>query len=45
MRPMITSLLKSIDKVPEIDRRISKDSLIEKFYSTYQLCNKDLLYY
>ena len=42
MRSMITSLLKSIDKVSEIDRKISYDSLIEKFYNTYQLCNKDL---
>ena len=42
MRSMITSLLKSIDKVSEIDRKISNDSLIEKFYNTYQLCNKDL---
>ena len=39
---MITSLSKSIDKVSEIDRKISYDSLIEKFYNTYQLCNKDL---
>ena len=42
MRSMITSLSKSIDKVSEIDRKISYDSLIEKFYNTYQLCNKDL---
>ena len=36
MRSMITSLSKSIDKVSEIDRKISYDSLIEKFYNTYQ---------
>ena len=42
MRSMITSLSKSVDKVSEIDRKISYDSLIEKFYNTYQLCNKDL---
>ena len=42
MRSMIISLSKSIDKVSEIDRKKSYDSLIEKFYNTYQLCNKDL---
>ena len=42
MRSMITSLSKSIDKASEIDRKISDDSLSEKFYNTYQLCNKDL---
>ena len=42
MRSMITSLSKSIDKVSEIDRKISYDLLIEKFYNAYQLCNKDL---
>ena len=39
---MINSLSLSIDKVSEIDRKISYDSLIGKFYNTYQLCNKDL---
>ena len=42
MRSIITSLSKSIDKVLEIDGKISYDLLIEKFYNTYQLCNKDL---
>ena len=42
MKSTIISLSKSIDKVSEIDRKISYDSLIEKFYNTYQLCNKDL---
>ena len=39
---MINSLSQSIDKVPEIDKKILYDSLIEKFYNTYQLSNKDL---
>ena len=42
MRSMTDSLSQSIDKVSEIDRKISYDSLIEKFYNTYQLCNKGL---
>ena len=42
MRFMIDSLSLSIDKVSEIDRKISYDALIGKFYNTYQLCNKDL---
>ena len=42
MRSMTDSPSKSIDKVSEIDRKTSNDSLIEKFYNTYQLCNKDL---
>ena len=42
MKSTIISLSKSIDKVSEIDRKISYDSLIEKFYNTYQLCNKGL---
>ena len=40
MKSMITLLSKY--KISEIDRKISYDSLIEKFYNTYQLCNKDL---
>ena len=43
MISMITSLSKSIDKVSKIDKIISYESLIEKFYNTYQLCNNDLL--
>ena len=43
MRSMITSLSKSFDKVSEIDRKISYDLLIEKFYNAHQLCNKDLI--
>ena len=42
MRSMINSLSQSIDKVSEIDNKISHGALIEKFYNTYQLCNKDL---
>ena len=42
MRSMINSLSQSIDKVSEIDNKISHAALIEKFYNTYQLCNKDL---
>ena len=41
MRSMTDLLSKSIDKVSEIDKKISYDSLIEKFYNTYQLSNKD----
>ena len=42
VRSMINSLSQSIDKVSEIDNKISHATLIEKFYNTYQLCNKDL---
>ena len=42
MKSTIISLSKSIDKVSEIDRKISYDALIGKFYNTYQLCTKDL---
>ena len=42
MRSMTASLIQSIEKVSEIDRKISYDALIGKFYNTYQLCNKDL---
>ena len=42
MRSMADSLSQAIDKVSEIDRKISYNSLIEKFYNTYQLCNNDL---
>ena len=42
MRSMVSSLLQSINKVLEIDNKISHATLIEKFYNTYQLCNKDL---
>ena len=45
MRSMVSSLLQSINKVSEIDNRISHAALIEKFYNTFQLCNKDLYYY
>ena len=41
MTSMTDSLSKSIDKVSEIDKKISYDSLIEKFYNTYHLSNKD----
>ena len=42
MRSMVSSLSQTIDKVSEIDSKISYASLIEKFHNTYQLCNKDL---
>ena len=42
MRSMVSSLLQSINKVSETDNKISHAALIEKFYNTYQLCNKDL---
>ena len=42
MRPMISSLSQSIDKISEINNKISYDELIKKFPNTYQLCNKDL---
>ena len=42
MRSMNASFIQSIDKVSEIDKKIPYDSLIKKFYNTYQLCNKDL---
>ena len=42
MRSTVSSLLQSIDKVSEINNKISQDELIKKFTNTYQLCNKDL---
>ena len=42
MRSIVSSLSQSIDKVSEIDKKISYTSLIEKFPNTYQLCNNDL---
>ena len=45
MRSMISSLSLSINKISEIDNKISQielNELIEKFHKTYQLCNKDL---
>ena len=42
MRSMTASLIQSIDKVSDIDNKISHASLIEKFPNTYQLCNKDI---
>ena len=39
---MVSSLSQSIDKVSEIDQKISYASLIEKLPNTYQLCNNDL---
>ena len=41
MRSMTASLIQSIDKVSEIDRKISYAALIEKFPNTYRLCNKN----
>ena len=41
VRYMADSLSKCIDKVSDIEKKISYDSLIEKFYNTYQLSNKD----
>ena len=42
MRSMINSLPQSIDKVSEIDNKISQAPLIEKVPNRYQLCNKHL---
>ena len=42
MSSMMTSLSESIDKVSEIDKKISVAVLIENFLNTYQFCNKDL---
>ena len=42
MRSMVSSLLQSIDKISEIDNKISHAKLIKKLFNTYQLCNKDL---
>ena len=42
MKSMTASLIQSIDKVSEIDMKISYAALIEKFCNIYQLCNKDL---
>ena len=42
MSSMMTSLSESIDKVSEIDKKISVAVLIENFPNTYQFCNKDL---
>ena len=39
---MTDLLSQSIDKVSEIDKKMSYASLIEKFPNTYQLCNNDL---
>ena len=46
MRSMISSLSLSINKISEIDNKISQielNELIEKFPKTYQLCNKDFI--
>ena len=42
MRSMISSLSQFIDRISEIDRKISHAALIQKFYNTYQLSNRDL---
>ena len=36
---MISSLSQSINKISEIDQKISQTTLIKKFFNTYQLCN------
>ena len=41
MRPTVSSLSQSIDKLSEINNKISYDELIKKFPNTYQLCNND----
>ena len=38
---MIFSVTQSVDKVSEINHKISHDELIKKFPNTYQLCNND----
>ena len=42
MRSMISLLSPSINEIPQINKKLLQDELIEKFSSTYQLCNKDL---
>ena len=42
MRSMLDSLSLSIDKVSEINKKISQVELIKKFPNTYQFCNNDL---
>ena len=39
---MQDSLSTLVSNLSEINNKIPYDSLIEKFYNTYQLCNKDL---
>ena len=41
MRSMIDSLSQSINKISEIDKKISYSTFIEKFPNAYHLCNKD----
>ena len=41
-RFMQDSLSTLVNNLSEINNKIPYDSLIEKFYNTYQLCNKDL---
>ena len=47
MRSMMASLSQSIDKVSEIDKKISQIELNEKFPNVYKFCNGNLnfLYY
>ena len=45
MKSKISSLSQSINKISEIDNKLSQielNKLIEKFPNTYQLCNKEL---
>ena len=42
MRSMVSSLSQSIDKIQDINNKISQDELIKRFPNTYQLRNKDL---
>ena len=39
---MAASLSHSVDKISEINKKLSLIELSEKFPNTYQLCNKDL---
>ena len=41
MRSTVSSLSQSIDKVSEINNKISQDELIKHFPNTYHLCNND----
>ena len=41
MRSTVSSLSQSINKVSEINNKISYDELIKKFPNTHQLCNND----
>ena len=41
MKSILSLLSQSVNKVSEINNKISHDELIKKFPNTYQLCNND----